>query len=121
MSAGDGGTICYNHVTDLQPLQALLQDIIGGATLEHVDGMLLAEHAGDEDERRMRHALTGDCQRFDAGEHRHHEVREDHIEVGRFEGRYETLFRIDDLHVDLIVGAFQLGQGQFRVERVVFY
>ena len=103
-----------------QPLQALLQHVIGRAALEHLDRVLFAEQPRHEDERRIGRALDRDRQRFDAGEGRHDEVGEDHVERLGFQLRHEFGFVVDNLRIDRIVGAFKLGERQLRIERVVF-
>ncbi|CAA9443522.1 MAG: hypothetical protein AVDCRST_MAG51-3453 [uncultured Ramlibacter sp.] len=64
-----------------QPRQPALADVVGRASLEHLDGVVLADHAGDEDERRIRAAGARHLQRLFAREAGDLVVREDQVEV----------------------------------------
>src|SRR5258708_1975053 len=64
-----------------QPGQALLQDIIGGPALQALNGLLLAERAGEQDERHLRPLRPGETQRRQAVIAWNREVREDEIEM----------------------------------------
>src|SRR5437763_11082498 len=47
-----------------EAIEALLENVVGRAALECVDRALLAEEAGDDDERRVGGALAGQLQRW---------------------------------------------------------
>src|SRR5690606_11091077 len=62
-----------------EPVQVVLQYVAGCPALQRLDRALLADRAGDEDERRRRRLLYGDAQRGQAVEAWQREVREDDL------------------------------------------
>src|SRR6266446_7527502 len=62
-----------------QPRSAFLENIIDGALLQRLDGALLADRAGDEDEGRVGTARFGDLQRVGAVETRQSVIGQDEI------------------------------------------
>ncbi len=63
-----------------QKAEVLLEHVVDGAGAHHVDRMLLAEHAGKEDEGCLRCQSTRFLQRLAAGEAWQDEVRQDQVE-----------------------------------------
>jgi len=73
-----------------QQRQVLLQHIIGGAQANHLDRMLFAIDAREEDERRVRGQALGDGQHFGTGRSRQHAVAQDQVETAFKQGVLDT-------------------------------
>jgi hypothetical protein len=75
--------------------QARLQHIVARATLERLDRALLAERAGDKDERDVREKLLRKLERREAVEGRQVVVGQDEVRHSAREDAEEILARID--------------------------
>src|SRR5882762_6008991 len=62
-----------------EPRPAFLEHIIDGALLQRLDGALLADRAGDEDEGRVGTLRSGDLQRVRAVETRQSVIGQDEV------------------------------------------
>ena len=98
-----------------QARQVVLQQIVAGAVAHRLDGGVLADLAGQQDERDQPAALLQQLQRHQAGEARQVEVREDH--VPRLEQRIAVLgLALHAPHDAGDAAAPQVGQRQFVIQ-----
>ena len=102
-----------------QTAQAILEQIVGRAALEHLDGRLLADAARDDDERQVGVLLAQQFERAWRTQRRHVEVGED--QVGRRAQRPEIRGLVFDPLPDRIeAGPGQLVHDQRRVRASIF-
>jgi hypothetical protein len=103
-----------------QPRPAVLEHVIDGALLQRLDGALLADGAGDEDERCFGTAQSGDLQSVDTVEARQRVVGQDHVRRERRE-RFRVLrLGVDAAAVDLESAQPHFTEQHFRVLHAVF-
>ena len=103
-----------------QPRHIGLQHVVIGAALQRVDGALLADGAGQEDERCVRRHLLRDFQRRDAIEAGQGEIGEDEIGFDFDERTPQYGFRIHALPCAGETACFELTDGDLRFRRHVF-
>src|SRR3954447_5834977 len=99
-----------------ETIEPLFENVVGRTALERIDRALLAEEAGDDDERRVGSALAGQLQRGKAVEGRQKIVREDDVEGCLLECGGERFSRFDGDDIDRQApmrehGAGGLGRG----------
>src|SRR5439155_5879429 len=101
-----------------EPRKAVLQDDVGPPQLDHLDDVLLAQHAGDEDERNLRTELAAESQRRGAVKPLEREVREDEVRLEAGEIPQEIFPRRDPLRRE---AQASLSESPLDKESVVFY
>jgi hypothetical protein len=99
--------------------QAVLQHVVAGAALERFDRPLLAERAGDEDERRVRRPLAREVERLEAVEARQVVVRENEVRLVALEALQEILAAVDALEQVRQAGLAEGVLDEFGVRDVV--
>ncbi len=107
----------YNRRKALEPF---LHHVIGGARFEALDGALLAERPGDEDERDLQAALPQQTKRAQPVEIRKIIVGEDQLETRAIQRGLEFLPGLHLLPVTIVAGGLELPYFELGVEGVVF-
>ena len=103
-----------------QQREVLLEDVVHRARAHHVDRVLLAVHAGEEDEGGFRRQAAGFLQGQAAGEAGQDEVGEDQVEWASLQGLDDPGVVVDQFGVQRVAAALQRHLGQFGVVRAVF-
>ena len=105
----------------LQAPQVFLQHVVGGTALQRVDGDVLADRAGDEDERNVRRYRRHHAQGILAAESRHRIVAE-HDMRGEFaQGPPQTVLVHDAFVLQPPRQRLQRAQDDLRIGRTVFH
>src|SRR5271157_2536402 len=102
-----------------EPRQPCLHDVIGGPDLQRFDRHVLAERAGDEDERQVRAGAPRELQRGNAVERRKLVIREDQVDLGVVESGHEPVAGLgaDDVAGNIV--GFKEIANKLRVTGVV--
>ncbi len=100
------------------PRQPLLEDVVGRADLQRIDRDLLAQRAGDEDEREFGPPFQGDLQGREPVERRQGQIRQHQVEI-LIERRHEVIPRFHPGDVADDAPVLEHGLDDFRVVPVV--
>jgi hypothetical protein len=103
-----------------QAAEAVLQHVIGGAPLQRIDGAVLAERAGDEDERQLCVVLADDFQRLESAETRQREIRQHDVRAESLQCLAQPDLGIHPARVEHGAGAPQRTRHQLGVDLLVF-
>ncbi len=101
-----------------ESLRIGLENVVHGAAEQSVDGPLLADGAGEENEGDVRHSLPGDRERSHAVKSRQTEVREDEAGDPLLQGaaelqlrRYDTVAAVQAALRQALEGELNVGRG----------
>ena len=102
-----------------QPGQPIFLEVVRRATMERLDGRLLADAAGHDDERHVEAGVLQRVECADGAERRQDEVREDDVEVG---GESRPIFGVglDALPHGIEAGTLHRVQDELRIVGLVF-
>ena len=98
-----------------------LEHVIVGTALQRIDGALLADGSGEEDERNVGFHFPRDFQRGNAVETRQREIGKDQVGLDLIEHAPQCRLGIDALPVAGEPPGFELTDGDFRLRRHVFH
>ncbi len=98
-----------------QPLEVLLDQIVGGAGAHRLHRGLFADGAGDDDEGNIELGLLHQLQRSTRAEARHAVIREDQVPAAPRQSRRKCLGGVDALELRIGKGPLQLGGHQQEV------
>ena len=103
-----------------QARQAVLDHVVGRTALQHVDRVVFADDARDEDEREVRVLPAHQVERLAARIARQLVVGEDHVVAVAVKRGHEVRLVVDPGHAHVRVGAFQPLLQDLGVEGRVF-
>ncbi|MCZ7562659.1 MAG: hypothetical protein M5U08_01720 [Burkholderiales bacterium] len=118
--AHQGGALERRAHRRAEAREAILDEVVGRAEAHRLDRELLADRAGQQDERDVRRHLLRDAQRADAVETGQGVIGED--QVGAFGERgAEIGLGLDAHSLNLESAAFELVQREFRIGSAVLH
>ena len=102
-----------------QLAQPLLDDVVGRALLQRFDRVVLAEHAGDEDEGRGGRSLARDGERLHAVEGGQGVIGEDQLVMPARDGGDEVRARAHAIDPEVELGGAEIFADELRVDAAV--